>query len=72
MKLFVEKDYEGMCIEISSLSVHESLTFVTVPNTGGTRNALLKSIQAGLVNSFEVRNNEIKVAFFTKYVREIR
>lgn len=71
MKLFVDNGREGIRIEISSLSVHSSLTFVTVSNTNRTRNALLNAVRVGLVSSFEVRGEEVKVAFYTKYVQEI-
>ena len=71
MKLFVTNNCEGICIEISSLSVHNSLTFCTVANTQIRQNVFLEYVKKGMVSSFEVRGNEIKVAFFTKFVQEI-
>ena len=71
MKLFVTKDCEGLRIDVDSLSVHQSLTFCTVANNPIRQNKLLEYVKKGLVNSFEVRGDEIKIAFFTKYVQEI-
>ena len=71
MRLFVDNDHEGICIEVSSLSVHHALTFCTVKNSVNLQNELLKLVKKGFVNSFETRNSEIKIAFFTKFVQEI-
>jgi hypothetical protein len=71
MKLFVTTPCEGICIEVSSLSVHSSLAFCTVSNNIIRQNALLKCVKKGIVSSFEVRGNEIKVAFYTKFIQEI-
>lgn len=71
MKLFVDNNCEGICIEISSLSVLNMLTFCTVKNSINLQNELLKLVKKGLVNSFEIRGSEVKIAFFTRYVQEI-
>ena len=71
MKLFVDNNYEGICIEVSSLSVHVSLTFCTVKNSIDIQNELLKLVKRGFVSSFETRGSEIKVTFFTKFVQKI-
>ena len=71
MKLFVDNNIEGICIEVSSLSVHSSLTFCTVKNNAHLQNELLKLVKKGFVSSFETRESEIKIAFFTKFVQEI-
>ena len=71
MKLVVANKCEGICIEVSSLSVHSSLTFGTVQNTPTAQNILLKFVKNGMISSFEIRGNEIKVSFFTKFVQEI-
>lgn len=71
MKLFVTNNHEDICVEVSSLSVHSSLTFCTVVNNPIRQNILLEYVKKGMVSSFEIRGNEIKVAFFTKYVQEI-
>lgn len=71
MKLFVTNNCEGICIEVSSLSVHNSLTFCTVSNNSTRQNILLEYVKKGMVHSFEVKGNEIKVAFFTKFIQKI-
>lgn len=71
MKLFVDNNCEGIVVEVSSLSVHNSLTFCTVKNNTQLQNELLKLVKKGFVSSFETRDTEIKIAFFTKYVQEI-
>ena len=71
MRLFVNNNYEGICINVSSLSVYHSLTFCTVANSVCTQNELLQLVKKGLANSFEIRGSEIKIAFFTKFVQEI-
>lgn len=71
MKLLVANKCEGMCVEVSSLSVHNSLTFGTIQNTLTVQNMLLKFVKNGIISSFEIRGNEIKVSFFTKFVQEI-
>ena len=71
MKLFVDNNCEGIVIEISSLSVHSSLTFCTVKNSACLQNELLKLVKKGFVSSFETRGSEIKIAFFTKFVQEV-
>lgn len=71
MKLFVDNNCEGICVEVSSLSVHSSLTFCTVKNSAYLQNELLKLVKKGFVNSFETRGSEIKISFFTKFVKEI-
>ena len=71
MKLFVETVHEGICVEISSISVHSSLTFCTIPNSLTRQNILLECVKKGIANSFETRGNEIKIAFFTKFVQRI-
>jgi hypothetical protein len=71
MKLFVTNDCEGLRIDVTSLSVHSSLTFCTVDNNPLRQNKLLEYVKKGLVHSFEVRGSEIKIAFYTKHVQEI-
>jgi hypothetical protein len=71
MKLLVANKCEGMCVEVSSLSVHSSLTFGTIQNTPTAQNMLLKFVKKGIISSFEIRGEEIKVSFFTKFVQEI-
>lgn len=71
MRLFVDNNFEGICVEVSSLSVHNSLTFCTVKNSVHLQNALLNLVKKGFVSSFETKGSEIRIAFFTKFVQEI-
>lgn len=71
MIVLVNNDHEGICMEISSLSVYNMLTFCTVKNSVNLQNELLKLVKKGFVKSFETRDSEIKITFFTKFVQEI-
>ena len=71
MRLFVTNNCEGVCVEVSSLSVNKSLTFCTIQNNPTAQNILLEYVKKGMASSFEIQGNEIKVFFFTKFVQEI-
>ena len=71
MKLFVTNNCDYVRVNVTSLSVHSSLTFCTVDNSLMRQNNLLEYVKKGLVHSFEVRGSEIKITFYTKYVQEI-
>lgn len=72
MKVFVDNDHEGICIETNELAVHTALTFVTVAKNAKLMEILLFLVKKGIVESFRNHNDEIKIAFYTKYVKEIK
>ena len=72
MRVFVDNDHEGICIETNELSVHTSLTFVTVAKNAKLMEILLLLVKKGIVESFRNHNDELKIAFYTKHVKEIK
>lgn len=72
MKIFVDNSVEGICIETNELSVHPTLTFVTVPKSAKLIEILLLLVKKEIVESFRTHNDELKIAFYTKYVKEIK
>ena len=71
MKILVTENNTGHCFEISNLSVHNTLTFCNICGSTALYPVLMHLVKAGIINSFEPKENVIRVAFYTKYVEEI-
>lgn len=71
MNILIIENNIGHCFEISNLSVHNTLTFCNINGRTALYPVLMRLVKAGVINSFEPKDNVIRVAFYTKCVEKI-
>ena len=71
MKVIIKIDNEGIGLDIQTLSVMETLTFVTINNHPIYYPLLMNLVKDKIVHSFEPKGDIIKVSIRTKYVDAI-
>lgn len=62
---------EAYILNVFTLNVMNSLTFVTIANTNKFYSLLLKLVKEGIISSFEPNKDIIKVSIRTKYIESI-
>lgn len=71
MKVIIKIENEGIGFDIQTLSVMESLTFVTINNHPIYYPLLMNLVKDKIVHSFEPKGDIIKVSIRTKYIDAI-
>lgn len=71
MRVIIKIEDEGVGFDIQTLSVMETLTFVTINNHPIYYPLLMNLVKDKIVHSFEPKGDIIKVSIRTKYVDAI-
>lgn len=71
MKVIIKTEDEGIGFDIQTLSMMDTLTFVTINNHPIYYPLLINLVKDKIVHSFEPKDDSIKVAIHTKYVDAI-
>ena len=71
MQVIIKIENEGIGFDIQTLSVMDSLTFVTINNHPMYYPLLINLVKDHIVHSFEPKGDIIKVSIRTKYIDAI-
>lgn len=73
MKLLIElsEDYILELQDVTNLNVMDTLTFCNIVNESSIHPILLQMVKDGILNSFDIQKEHIRLSIRTKYVKEI-
>lgn len=73
MKLLIElsEDYILELEDVTNLNVMDTLTFCNIVNESSIHPILLQMVKDGILNSFDIQKEYIRLSIRTKYVKEI-